>query len=78
MASLYVFLLQGQLQVLSIFGGSAESTDAKKIGLNPDDKGIYAHKLQVLLELDVDNEDFVFQQGTVQSLYKRPIVFMIP
>ena len=65
-------MLQGQLQVLSIYGGSAESTDAKKIGLTPDDKGIYAHKLQVLLELNVDNEDFVFQQGTVQSLYNTP------
>ena len=64
----FVLPLQGNLQVLSIHGGSTEPVDAKKIGLTQDNKGIFAHQFQVLLELDVENSDFIFHQGTMCTI----------
>jgi hypothetical protein len=52
--------------VLSIVGGPVDTTDSKTLALPVDDKGVYPFKLQRLLALDVDSQDFVFQQGKLQ------------
>lgn len=56
----------GLLQVLSLVSGLVETKTARETLLLPaDDKGTYPHHLQHLLTLDVEKQDFVFQQGAL-------------
>lgn len=55
----------GFLQVLSVVGGPIDTKDAHTLALPHDDKGAYPLKLLRLLDLDVERQDFVFQQGAL-------------
>ena len=61
-------IFQGYLQVATVVTGPANPNDAIKMGLAKDDKGIYAHDIQTLMDLDVMREDFTFHQGNIWGI----------
>ena len=64
--------------MLSIVGGPVDTTDAQTLVLPEDDKGTLPFKLQRLLALDADSQDFVFQQGMVKHFEGSPYFIFMP
>ena len=64
----YLFIFQGQLLVVSVSNGPVSNTSAIQLGLTCDDRGVYPAQLLPLLNLDVENQDFIFQQGNMVTV----------
>ena len=46
-------------------GGSVHKSDLRALDIRPDSKGYVPQQLARIVVLDVDQQDFTFQQGTV-------------
>ena len=67
--NMFLFIyFQGQLLVVSVSNGPVSNTSAIQLGLTCDDRGVYPAQLLPLLNLDVENQDFIFQQGNMVTV----------
>ncbi|XP_041358099.1 uncharacterized protein LOC121374984 [Gigantopelta aegis] len=53
----------GSLQVWSFDGGTVNKSDMRALDIRPDSKGYVPQQLARIVVLDVDQQDFTFQQG---------------